>query len=382
MQRRTALGLLTLLMTMLIGVPAATAAGDVTLTTPFPAVAVAPGAKVSFDITVDSSVTQRVDLTVSGAPAGWTAQLFGGGFVVDSVQASSSKGTEVRLDVSVPADATATTARIRVSANAGGTTDTLPLDIRVTPAAAGEVSLTTTTNQLKGPSTASFKFSLTLHNDTSEDLTFTGLSTGPAGWTITTQVSADAQAANAIVKAGATSPVTVTATAPLDVAAGVYPISVDVSSGTRTAHADVAAEVTGTYTLKLSTPDGRLNAQASAGSNTDLSLVLQNTGTAPITGVTTTASAPTGWKVTFEPADGVDVAPGVDQTVIAHILPSSEAIAGDYVVTFRSTSELANASADIRVTIQTGLLGGVFGIGLIVLVLAGLGWVFLRYGRR
>ena len=95
----------------------------------------------------------------------------------------------------------------------------------------------------------------------------------PAGWTVTTQVSTESQAASAIVKAGATTPVTVTATAPQNVEAGVYPIAVDVTSGSHSAHADLSAEVTGTYTLKLTTPDGVLSTPATAGSVTDLSLV-------------------------------------------------------------------------------------------------------------
>ncbi len=78
----------------------------------------------------------------------------------------------------------------------------------------------------------------------------------------------------------------------------------------------------------------------------------------------------------------MDVEANTEQTIIAHMTPSGDAIAGDYVVSFRASGEQANGAADIRVTIQTGLLGGAIGIGLIALVLAGLGWVFLRYGRR
>jgi hypothetical protein len=88
-----------------------------------------------------------------------------------------------------------------------------------------------------------------------------------------------------------------------------------------------------------------------------------------------------GWTVTFAP-ETIDVAANGEASVVAHMTPSADAIAGDYVVTFKADSELANSSADIRVTIQTGLLGGAIGLGLIVLVLVGLGWVFLRYGRR
>jgi len=372
----------TMLLALLVGMPASASAADaLTLTTPYPAVAVAPGSKVSFDLTIQTPTSERVGLAVKNTPTGWTASLFGGGFVVDCVLTTADKPSTVRLDVSVPAEATASSVRLLVVATSGSASTTLPVDIRVTPAAAGDVTLTTDFPQLKGPSTASFKYSLTLHNDTSEDLTFTGTATGPDGWTVTTQVSTESQAASAIVKAGATTPVTVTATAPATVDAGVFPISVDVTSGARSAHADLSAEVTGTYSLKLTTPDGVLSTQATAGSNTDLSLVAQNSGTAPITGITFAATAPKGWKVTFEPAT-TDVAAGQSVTVIAHMTPSGDAIAGDYAVTFNATSTLANASTDIRVTIQTGLLGGVIGIALIVLVIAGLGWIFLRYGRR
>ncbi len=248
-QRRATLGLLTLLTALLVGVPGTAAADGLTLTTPYPAVAVAPGAKVSFDLSIETATSQRVNLSVTGVPAGWTAQFLGGGFVVDGILSDGSKATDVRLDVSVPETAGASTVKLVATAVGGGLTTTLPLDIRVTPQAAGEVTLTTDFPQLKGTSTTSFKFNLTLRNDTAEDLTFGGTSTGPAGWTVTTQVSSESQAASAIVKAGATTPVTVTATAPANVPAGIYPITVEVTSGTRTATADLAAEVTGTYSL-------------------------------------------------------------------------------------------------------------------------------------
>jgi uncharacterized membrane protein len=379
--RMAALGLVMFL--VLVGVPTAAAADTVSLTTPYPGVAVAPGTKVSFDLSIKTDASARVDLSVKGAPATWTAALFGGGFIVDGVQTSGTTAATVRLDVTVPADAAAATQRIEVVAKAGASTDTLPLDIRVTPNAAGEVSLTTDFPSLKGTSTTTFSFNLTLHNDTSEDLTFTGVATGPDGWTVTSQLSSESQAANAIVKAGATTPVTVTAKAPDAVEAGQYPISVDVTSGTRTAHQDLGVEITGSYSMTLSTSDQRLNANATAGSATDLTLVVTNTGTAPIQGVALSATPPSGWTVTFDPTT-VDVTTDTPATVTAHLTPSADAIAGDYVTTFKATapSNLATASADIRVTVETSLLWGAVGIAIIAIVLVGLWWTFRRFGRR
>ena len=79
-------------------------------------------------------------------------------------------------------------------------------------------------------------------------------------------------------------------------------------------------------------------------------------GHGPGHGVAPTATAPQGWTVKFDP-ETVDVAPAGEASVVAHITPSSDAIAGDYLVTFKATSDLASSSADIRVTIQTGLSG-------------------------
>lgn len=366
---------------MLIGVSATTAATSIVLTTPYPAVAVAPGSTVNFDISITTQDPGRVDLTVSRVPDTWTAVLRGGGFTVDGVESDGSTATKVTLGVTVPPEATAGTQRIDVKGTMSGASTTLSVDIRVAPNAAGDVSLTTDTPQLKGASDTTFTFNLTLKNDTPEDLPFTAQATGPAGWTMTAQVGSQSQAASVIVKAGSTSAVSVTAKPSDGTAAGDYPIGVDVTSGSRTAHADLAVTITGSYKLAMTTSDGRLNMNATAGSSSDITLTLSNTGTADIEGAALTSSAPTGWTVKFDNPT-VTVPAGQQIQAVAHVTPSSDAIAGDYIATFKATAPVANASTDIRVTIETSLLWGAVGIGLIVLVLAGLWWTFHRFGRR
>jgi len=357
------------------------AADSISVTTPYPAVAVAPGAKVDLDVSIKTTNGGRVNLSVTGAPDGWDATLRGGGFAIESVDTTANTAVKITLSVTVPAAATGGTQRISVVARQGSAVTTLPIDIRVEPNVAGSISMTTDTPELKGASDASFKFTLTLKNDTPDDQTFTVASTGPDGWTIDTQVGSQAQAASVVIQAGSSSSVTVTAKPASDAAAGKYPIAVDAKAGTLTAHSDLSVEITGSYDLSLSTPDGRLNTNASAGSATDLTLVLTNGGTADIQGAAMTADAPNGWTVTFNPAT-VDVpAKGTAQTV-AHMTPSGDAIAGDYVATFKATAPTANASADIRVTVNTSLLWGAVGIGIIALVLIGLLWVFRQFGRR
>ena len=107
---------------LMLGALAPTASADdgLEVTTAYPAVAVAPGSKVSFDLKVTSSRDADVGLALSGVPEGWTASLHGGGFVIDGVSAGPGTDATARLDVNVPGDAAASTQAIRVTAEGGG----------------------------------------------------------------------------------------------------------------------------------------------------------------------------------------------------------------------------------------------------------------------
>jgi len=354
------------------------------ITTPFPAVAVAPGSKVSFDLTITSVRTADVALSLAGVPDGWTASLLGGGNVVDGVAVSNDTDGTVRLDVDVPADTAVATGEIRVTGRGGGATDTLTVKVRVDAAAAGDVSLTTSTPALTGAADASFTFDLTFNNDTAQDVTLSVAAVGEPGWTITPTLTGETNAASTVVEAGATQAIAVAVTAPEDVAAGTYPIQVTATAGERQVTQDLTIEVTGSYSLTLGTPNDVLSASGSAGAATTQQFEVTNTGTAPITAVAITASAPTNWEVTFDPEAVPTIAPGATETITASITPSGEAVAGDYVVSFTAKAAEASATdtAQVRFTVETSPLWAIIGLGLIVLILAGLFYVFRTYGRR
>ena len=365
-------------------VPAVAADNGLEVTTPYPAVAVAPGTKVSFDLKVSSTRTANVALAMSGVPDGWSASLLGGGFVVDGVSVTPSADGEVRLDVDVPADAPAGTTTLRLTARGGGAQDVLPIAIRTNAEAAGDVALTTSTPTLTGASDATFTFDLQYKNDTAQDLTVSVTATGPDGWDVSAALTGQEQAASTVVDAGATQNISVTANAPKDITAGTYPIKVEAKAGDRTTSADLGIEVTGSYSMTLSTPNDLLSASGSAGSPTSQAFVIENTGTAPITEVALTATPPTDWTVTMDPETLPAIPPGQTATITATITPSGEAVAGDYVVTFnaKAAESGADGTAQIRYTVETSPLWALVGLGLIVLILAGLFYVFRTYGRR
>ncbi len=353
------------------------------VTTPYPAVVAAPGSKVSFSIDIETTLASRVDLEVTGVPTGWTASLRGGGFVVDAVLTTADAPTNVRLDVQVPSDASADTTRITVLATSDGSAVDLVLDIRVDAEAAGDVTLSTDFPILQGPSDTTFNFNLTLSNGTAEDLVFAANALGPLGWDVVATLTGQALAASATVDAGGTSGISVRVSPPSDAAAGTYAIDVQATAGGQQIPLQLVVQITGSYSLVLATPDQRLNGRGSAGAATTQQLKITNTGTAELTDVALTDSAPSGWTVTFDQESVPSIAAnGGEVTVTATITASGDAIAGDYSVTFRASNQEANDSVELRWTVETSPLWFAVGIGLIVAVGIGLWWVFQRYGRR
>ena len=356
-------------------------AADLTITTPYPSVAVSPGSKVSFELSVKTSTPDRVALSVAGVPSGWTATLQGGGFIVSAVQTDGKAAASATLDVSVPDTATGK-ATIVVTGTAGGQTVTLPLELTV-QASTGDVTMTSDIPSQKGASNATFTFNLTLSNNTPQDLTFGVNATGPDGWTVTAQIAGSSQAATAVVKAGSTSAVSITANPPDSVTAGQYPIAVIATSGSKQIEQDLQVEITGSYSMTMSTPNQVLSNHGAAGHSTTQQLTITNGGTAPLSNVTITASAPSDWKVTFDQATIASIGANQTVTVNATVIPTNDAIAGDYQLTFNASSDQhSTASTDIRFTVETSLEWAIVGGALIVLVFVGLWWVFRRYGRR
>jgi uncharacterized membrane protein len=371
-------------LSLLAFVPAVSADDGLEVTTPYPAVAVAPGSDVSLDLTVSSIRTADVSLELGGVPDGWTANLLGGGYVVDGVSVTEAEPAEVRLDIAVPGDAAGGETRLRVTATGGGATDVLIVTVRVDAAAAGDLTLETSSPVLTGSSETAFTFSLTFRNDTAQDVTVSVSAQGPAGWDVEATLTGETQAASTVVEAGATQAVSVAVTPAEDAEAGDYPIVVTAQAGDRAATADLGVRITGSYAMTLSTPGDLLSASGSAGSPTTQAFEITNTGTAPLTAVEVTANPPTGWEVTFDPASLATLAPNDTGTITATITPSGEAVAGDYVITFNggATEEDADASAQIRFTVETSPIWALVGLGIIALILGGLFYIFRTYGRR
>lgn len=352
------------------------------LSTDYPGVAVGPGETTTFALDVTSPTRERVDLRVTESPGGWGTTLRGGGFEVSTVYTDPASPPAVELEVRVPADAAPGGYRIVVEGRSGGQVRTLVVNLNVAENVAGAFELTSEFATLRGKGSDTFSFNLTLRNSSARAATFGLTATGPEGWVVDARPSASAQATTVAVEAGGTATITVSADPPESVTADSYPITVQATGAGRTLEAKLTAEVAGTFTMTLQTANERLNARGRAGGSSVVALVVTNDGSAPLEQVTFSATPPNGWEVTFEPKTIERIAPGEKATVNARIQPSGDAVAGDYDVNLSAASAGTTESVAIRFAVETSGLFGFFGIAIIVLAVAGLLWVFRRYGRR
>jgi uncharacterized membrane protein len=357
-------------------------AAGLVLTTPFPSVAVAPGERVTFDLSVHAPGRQRVDLEVERVPRGWDAVLRGSGFVIGGVFSDPDDPPGVTLEVTVPDAASPGMYRVVVTGSSTTGTDELPIDIRIADVAAGGVGLTAEFPRLQGPADASYQFSLQLGNDTPRSTVFDLEGAGPPGWQVTVKPSTEELASSVEVEAGQSASLTVEVDPPDQTPAGAYPIRVRASGGGEGAETELTVRIIGNFAMTVTTPDERLNADVSAGSPAEVQIVVRNDGSAPLHEVQLSATSPRDWEVTFRPESIPEIAPGESVRAVAIVTPSDEAVAGDYIVTLSARTAETSSEVDLRTTVRTSAVWGVFGAALIVAAVAGLGVLFRRYGRR
>ena len=140
------------------------------------------------------------------------------------------------------------------------------------------------------------------------------------------------------IDAGQTKDVKLKVTPPNTAAAGSYKVVARVSAEDASATADLGLDITGQPKLDISGREGLVSTRASAGKQTPVPIVITNTGTAPADDVELSGSAPSGWKVTFNPKIVDRIAPNANKEVQALITPTDKAIAGDYVTTIRAAA--------------------------------------------
>lgn len=355
------------------------------LSTAYPVQTLRPAETLSIPLTVHNFglPPQVVELKADKVPAGWKASFVGDGRAIGAVYVNPDAERSVTLRLDPPKTLDKGSYTLRVVAQGAGQRAELPLQLQFGDVLPAELGLRANLPTLQGSASASFSYELTLENRSGQDVLVNLSAEAPPGFEVNfTPAFSSQQVTSLPVKAGESREFNVRVQPPRRATAGPYRIVVTADTGRARASTELTVEVTGRPQLALRTPTEVLSGDAYAGEPTPVTLVVENTGTAPARGVSLSAFPPREWKVEFEPKELEAVPPGEWVQVTATVTPSPRSLAGDFNVNFRAEAEGESASLDYRMTVRTSTLWGLVGIAVVLAALGVVGFVVARYGRR
>jgi uncharacterized membrane protein len=358
----------------------------------YPGVEVLPGQSVSLNLLFQNKGKSEESLEVSvlEKPIGWSAALKSGELTVTGLFLSVGESRPLTFQAEPPLEQRPGKYlfRVRAQSEDGGIVREQSLLVTVRErkdlarGTAG-IGLATSYPVLRGSAEVFYEFSLELENKMDQDAVFDLFSKGPEGWEVNFKPAYESRYISSFqLKAKKSAKLTVEVKPPFDSKPGEYPVNVRISSGAVFAETTLTVVLTGTYDLSVSTASGLLSLEAMQGKPARVSIYVKNLGTAVQSHIGLLSFNPENWIVEYRPDRLDDLPPGETRQVEVMITPYNKALVGDYSVELRASGEKVAKSVELRVTVKASSIFGWIGIALIVLVVAGLAFLFRWLGRR
>ena len=355
------------------------------LLTDYPAVSVRPGTTSSVNLRLQNYALppERLELSITGAPQGWTATLIGNGQPVAAVMPATNDKVALELRLDIPKEAPTGTTNLTVTAKGPTTAVTLPVAVTIATDLPAKLTMTPQLPDLRGNSKSTFEFQLNIKNESGKRV-LVGLSAqAPQNFDATFTEQYGSQELNAVpLDAGQAKDVKLKIRPPNTVSADKYKVAAKATAEDATVTSDLVIDVTGQPKIDIAGREGILSGSATAGKEARMPILLINSGTAVAEQIELSGSGPTGWKVEFDPKTVDRISPNETKEVQALITPTAKTIAGDYSTNLRASARGESASQNFRVTVTTSTIWGIVGLALIggaLLVMMG---SVVWFGRR
>lgn len=362
------------------------AAGGLEMYTDYPGITVKAGSNQSIEMILDNDTGMGVDadLSIVSIPEGWEGYFSGGGSQISRVHIQNGDMGSVTFNVQIPAEAEEGSYTIELKASTDeGVSDVTALQMNIQETTYGQSSLKAEYPEQEGASGTSFSFSATLINSSASDQSYSLSAQAPAGWQVSFKPSGEStQVASIEVPSASSQGLTVNVTPPENVEAGEYTIPCSAISSSESLNMDLNVNITGTYQLSLSTPDGLLSFDAHANKKSDVTLSVTNNSNVDLQNINLTSSAPSGWTVEFDTSTIDVLEAGATQEITMHVKPGDSAMTGDYLTSITASCSEVSDTAEFRVSVKTETIWGIIAILIIVALIGGVSAVFKKYGRR
>jgi uncharacterized membrane protein len=356
------------------------------LTTRYPALTVKAGETTTVDLSIHNYKLppQQLTVSVSEVAQGWKATILGGGQPIGAVEITPDSDESLQLRLEPPADTGHGDYHFTVEAKGGNQDLKLPLTVTVGEEVPAKLKMTTTFPDLRGTATTAFKYRVTVVNDSGRNATINLSADAPKNFQVTfTEAYGSQQLTSIPIEAGKSKDIDASLAIPHETPAGDYKLAVHAKTEQASADLPLTLTIIGQPRLAVSGEGGRLSGDAYAGQDSQLTIVLRNDGSEAAHDVELSATAPEGWKTTFDPKTVPSLDANGTQDVKLSMSPSPRAIAGDYQMTVRAgaTGGLSE-SANFRITVLTSTLWGAIGIAIIAVALLVVVFAVARFGRR
>ena len=347
------------------------------------------GVNIDLIVTNQGRRSENIDIAVTSIPDGWKAWVKTYSFGVTGVHVESDKSKTLTLRVE-PGKLVGPgkyTIGIRGETQDKKFVSTSEVAIEVKKKKEEKrpegIKIVTSYPVLQGPTNAKFEFSLEVENRLDKDTIFNLFSQGPENWEINFKPAYEDKFISSLrLKAGQSQTMAVEVKPYLLAKPGTYPILVKVNSSEAEGEVLLKVTLTGTYILDAGTATGLLSLDALKGKKANLSIYVKNSGSAQLNNLQFLSFKPENWEVEFTPEKIDTLAPGDLKQVEVSVTPADQALVGDYSVGLSAESGKISKTIELRVTVNASTAWGWIGIGIIVFVMAGLVFLFIRLGRR
>jgi uncharacterized membrane protein len=356
------------------------------LTTRYPALTVRAGETTTIDLSLRNFnlPPRELALTVPQVATGWKATVLGGGQPIKSAFVPADGEEKLQLRLEPPPGTGPGDYQFLVEARGDGSALKLPITVTIGQELPAKLKLTTNFPALRGTATTSFKFKVAVANDSGRDATINFSADAPRNFQVTfTEAYGSQQLTSIPIEAGKSKDIEASVALPRDTPAGDYKLALHAKSEAASADLDLSIAIIGQARLALAGEGGRLSGEAYAGQDSQLTVIAKNDGSETARDVELSATAPEGWKTSFDPKELPELGAGKSQSIKVALTPAARAIAGDYQTTIRASSAGGlSESANFRVTVLTSTVWGAVGIGVIAVALLVVVFAVARFGRR
>jgi uncharacterized membrane protein len=366
------------------------AAGELVISTDYPGVTAKAGDSLSFQIDLlnNGPLPLNAALSEVSLPEGWSGLFSWEGREVSVVHVparADRRISSVEYTLEIDARAPAGDYVILLAADAGdGILDMMSLTIHLSETETGSDSFTVLFSELEGAANTSFSFNATLVNNYSTAQSYSLATQAPQGWIVSyTPTSMRSSVANIALEPRTSMGITIAVSPMLFNAAGNYDIVVSAISPRESLLLNLRVRITESYGVELTTPSGKMSADAYVGRETPVAFLVNNTGNAELSNLNLITSLPNDWSARYEPFNAIElIEGGQSREFTIHITPSSRALSGDYIAYVTASNAYIATTAQLRVTVKMRTTWGILAVAIILSALALLFWAFKKFGRR